>query len=313
MPGSSNPVRVFPYEQAVLKELNDKCNNSLVDMFEAACAEFTHRPAFTALGQTLTFAEIDRQSRDFAAYLLGPAGLVPGQRIAIQLPNLCQYPIVAWGALRAGLVLVNTNPLYTPRELLHQFSDAEVTVLVCLVDLLPMLEQVVPQTAIERVIVTNVFDLIEAQPAPETTLPDVITLPEALALGAGFYLPDPSTGLNDIAMLQYTGGTTGPAKGAILTHGNILASARQSGTLVEVDPDHPDIVIAPMPLYHIYGFTMNVVGTFCLGGHSGGARLAWFGRRGVWPSAKQRAPQMSPQADAGAEKGQQRQRQGEGR
>jgi long-chain acyl-CoA synthetase len=268
MPESQQEVRVFAYEQARLKELNVEGYSNLVDMFEAACAQFSRRPAFTAIGQTLTFDDIARHSRDFAAYLLGPAGLVPGQRIAILLPNLCQYPIAAWGALRAGLILVNTNPLYTPRELLHQFTDAGVTALVCLTDLLPALEQVVPQTAIERVIVTNVFDLIEAQPAPQTTLPNVITLPEALAAGAEYYLPDPGEALNDIAMLQYTGGTTGLPKGAILTHGNILASSRQSGTLVEVDPDKPDIVIAPMPLYHIYGFTMNVVGTFCVGGHS---------------------------------------------
>ena len=268
MAGSEEAVRVFPFEQALLKELNSEGYSSLVEMYEAACARFPDRAAFTALGQTLTFADIDRHSRDFAAYLLGPAGLVPGQRIAIQLPNLCQYPVVAWGALRAGLILVNTNPLYTPRELLHQFTDAGVSALVCLADLMPILEEVVPQTPIEQVIVTNVFDLIEAQPAPATTLPNVITLPEVLAAGSQYYLPDPSTGLNDIALLQYTGGTTGPAKGAVLTHGNLLASSRQSGTLVQVDPDQPDIVIAPMPLYHIYGFTMNIIGTFCVGGQS---------------------------------------------
>lgn len=268
MPEIEQTVRVFPYEQAILRELNDAGYASLVDMFDEACREFSGRPAFTAIGQTLTFADIERHSRDFAAYLLGPAGLVVGQRIAIQLPNLCQYPIVAWGALRAGLILVNTNPLYTPRELLHQFTDAGVSAVVCLVDLLPTLEQVVPKTAIERVIVTNVFDLIEAQPGPATSLPNLLTLPQALAEGAKYYLPEPGTRLNDIAMLQYTGGTTGPAKGAVLTHGNILASTRQSGTLVEFDPGQPDVVIAPMPLYHIYGFTMNVIGTFCAGGHS---------------------------------------------
>jgi long-chain acyl-CoA synthetase len=268
MARSTQEVRFFPYEQAVLKELNPEGYTSLVDMFEAACAKFPERPAFTAIGQTLNFADIDRLSRDFAAYLVGPAGLVPGQRIAIQLPNLNQYPIVAWGVLRAGLVLVNTNPLYTQRELLHQFTDAGVTALVCLVELLPTLEQVVPQTDIEQVIVTNIFDLMEAQPAPQSTLSGLVTLPEAFALGAQLALPDPSTGLNDIAMLQYTGGTTGVAKGAVLTHGNILASTRQSGAIVEIDEDKPDIVIAPMPLYHIYGFTMNIVSTFCAGGHS---------------------------------------------
>jgi long-chain acyl-CoA synthetase len=207
-------------------------------------------------------------SRDFAAYLLGPACLEPGQRVAVQLPNLCHYPIAAWGILRAGLVLVNTNPLYTQRELLHQFTDAGVSALVCLADLLPTLEQVVPETGIERVVVTNIFDLMEAQPAPESSLPGLATLPDALALGADLPLPDAGTRINDIAMLQYTGGTTGVAKGAILTHGNVLASSRQSGSIVELDPQQPDIVIAPMPLYHIYGFTMNIVGTFCAGGHS---------------------------------------------
>lgn len=261
-------VRVFPYEQSLLKALNPEGYTSLVDMFEEACGQFAERPAFTAIGQTLTFAEIDRLSRDFAAYLMGPAGLVSGQRVAIQLPNLCQYPIVAWGVLRAGLVLVNTNPMYTQRELLHQFTDAGVTALVCLADLLPNLEQVVPQTDIERVIVTNIFDLLEAQPAPDSALPGLISLPRALAQGAACELPNPATSLNDIAMLQYTGGTTGVAKGAVLTHGNILASSRQSGAIVELDPLQPDIVIAPMPLYHIYGFTMNIVGTFCAGGHS---------------------------------------------
>ena len=264
----SNDVKVFPYEQAVLEELNPEGYTSLVGMFEQACGQFPERPAFTAIGQTLTFAEIDRLSRDFAAWLVGPAGLVSGQRVAIQLPNLCQYPIVAWGILRAGLVLVNTNPLYTQRELLHQFTDAGVTALVCLADLLPTLEQVVPKTGIERVVVTNVFDLMAAQPAPDSALPGLVTLPEALAQGAQCELPQPGTTLNDIAMLQYTGGTTGVAKGAVLTHGNILASSRQSGSIVEIDPEQPDIVIAPMPLYHIYGFTMNIVGTFCAGGHS---------------------------------------------
>ncbi len=261
-------VRTFPYEQAVLKELNPEGFNSLVDMLEEACRNYPERPAFTAIGQTLAFADIDRMSRDLAAYLVGPAGLAHGDRVAIQLPNLCQYPIAAWGILRAGLILVNTNPLYTRRELLHQFTDAGVSALICLADLLPTLEDVIPQTNISRVIVTNIFDLYEAQPAPASALSGLVTLPDALAEGAGCELPEPGITINDIAMLQYTGGTTGVAKGAVLTHGNVLASSRQSGSIVEVDPEQPDIVIAPMPLYHIYGFTMNIVGTFCVGGHS---------------------------------------------
>ena len=145
-----------------------------------------------------------------------------------------------------------------------------VSALVCLADLLPTLEEVVPQTGIERVIVTNVFDSDRgAARAGDPRCLIVMTLPEALAAWApSTTCRSPSGGLNEVALLQYTGGTTGPAKGAVLTHGNLLASSRQSGTLVEVDPEHPDIVIAPMPLYHIYGFTMNMVGTFCVGGQS---------------------------------------------
>ncbi|MEH6590397.1 MAG: AMP-binding protein [Halioglobus sp.] len=268
MPAIHDDLKLFPYEQEMLKQLNDKGYTSLVDMFEQACSDYAGNPAFTAIGQTLTFAEIERHSRNFAAYLLNDCALQSGDRIAIQLPNLLQYPIVAWGALRAGLVVVNTNPLYTARELKHQFNDSGARVLVALADLLPVLEGVVNATGIEKVIVSNVFDMMEAQPLPETTLDNAITLPETLALGAKSELPPTQPEMNHVALLQYTGGTTGPAKGAVLTHGNVYASAEQSGEYVEIDPANPEIVIAPMPLYHIYGFSMNVVSNFSAGGHS---------------------------------------------
>jgi long-chain acyl-CoA synthetase len=268
MLGNHPQVRIFPYEQAMLKELNVAGYSSLVDMFEQACERYRQRPAFTALGHTLTFDDVDRLSRDFAAYLLGPAGLVPGLRIAVQLPNLCQYPVVAWGALRAGMVLVNTNPMYSKRELLHQFTDAGVSAVVCLADLLPNLEPLLPHTGIERVIVTSAIDLIEAQPAPPSALSALATLPQALSLGADCKLPDLALGMNDIALLQYTSGTTGVAKGVVLTHGNILTSTRQYESVAQVDPAALDVLLAPMPLYHSYGFTVNIVGTFCAGGQS---------------------------------------------
>ncbi|MFT6957735.1 MAG: long-chain acyl-CoA synthetase [Halieaceae bacterium] len=261
-------LRFFPYEQAMLNELNQEGYISLPDMFERACNDFADRPAFTSMGQTLTFREVEQASRSFAAYLQGARGLVPGERIAIQLPNIAQYPIVAWGALRAGLVLVNTNPLYTARELLHQFNDAGVSALVCLADLLPVLEEVVPQTGIRASIVTQLYDLMEAQPALDTVLENVATLPDAIEAGSKLKIKDCSSGMNDVAVLQYTGGTTDVAKGAVLTHGNILASAKQSASIVPVDPNVPDVVIAPMPLHHIHGFTMNIVSVFCAGGHS---------------------------------------------
>jgi long-chain acyl-CoA synthetase len=265
-------LKTYPYEQARLAELNTEGFGNLVQLFEKSCADYAERPAFTATGQTLTFAEIEQHSRAVAAWLCSATDLQPGDRVAIQLPNLVQYPVVAWGVLRAGLVLVNTNPLYTELELLHQFKDAGVKAVFCLAELLPVLEQVVPQTDIGLLVVTNIFDLIEAQPAPESTLPSVISLPQVLQEGAminaKMELAPQKTTINEMAMLQYTGGTTGVARGAILTHGNILASALQSGALIETDPAQPEVVIAPMPLYHIYGFTMNIVGTFAAGGHS---------------------------------------------
>ena len=268
MSKSDYEVPLFPYEQAMLDELNTHNYSSLVDMFMQSCRDHAERVAFTAMGHDISFSEVESMSAAFAAYLAHDCGLAPGHRIAIQLPNIAQYPIVAWGALRAGLVIVNTNPMYTARELEHQFNDSGATTLVALSELLPQIEGVLPRTGIERVIVTSVFDLIEAQPLPETGLVNVITLPEALARGAGKEPPQLELGMNDVAMLQYTGGTTGPAKGAVLTHGNVFAAAQQTAGMVELDPDKPEIVIAPMPLYHIYGFSTNVISTFCAGGQS---------------------------------------------
>ncbi len=209
---------------------------------------------------------LKRLSRAFAVWLLNDAGLAPGTRIAIQLPNITQYPIVAWGVFRAGMVIVNTNPLYTARELEHQFNDSGATVLVALTELLPQIEVVLPQTGIDQVICTSIFDLIEPQPCPVSTLSGLISLPEVLQAGEGKALPETVADMNSVALLQYTGGTTGPAKGAVLTHGNIFASTQQAAHAADLDEHAVEIMIGPMPLYHIYGFTMNVVSTFCGGG-----------------------------------------------
>ncbi len=261
-------IKLFPYEQAMLGKLNPEGYGSLVDMFLQACRNYPERVAYTALGQDILFAEIEQMSAGFAAYLVNEAGLSRGDRVAIQLPNIGQYPVVAWGVLRAGLVIVNTNPLYTARELEHQFNDSGAVALVALAELLPQIEGVIPKTGIRRVISTSLFDLLEAQPLPESSLRDLTSLPQALAAGAGRELPELEIGMNDVALLQYTGGTTGPAKGAVLTHGNVFASTQQTAEVVDIDPDVAEIVLAPMPLYHIYGFTMNIVSTFCAGGHS---------------------------------------------
>jgi long-chain acyl-CoA synthetase len=258
-----------------LAELNTENYTSLINNFDFACKKYADKVAFSCIGQEITYADIDKHSRNFASYLLNEAGLEKGDRIAIQLPNLIQYPIVAWGILRANLTIVNTNPMYTERELIHQFNDSGAKVLVVLADLLPVVEKVLPQTGISQVVVTNVFDMIEAQPLPDSGLDCLTSLPDALAKGASGELPPSMTTMNSIAILQYTGGTTGVAKGAVLSQGNLFASAAQSAkaseemlTPQEITQGVEEVVIAPMPMYHVYGFTLSVITVFLNGGLS---------------------------------------------
>ena len=253
------------FAQQKLIELNVEGFDSLVDAFDQSCAEFAVKPAYHCLGQTLSYADIEAYSRKFGAFLAGSCGLQRGDRIAIQLPNLNQFPIVVWGALRIGLTIVNTNPMYTAREQLHQFNDSGAKALVVLSGLLPITEQVIPETDIETVIVTHATDMLQAQPAPKTSLPNLVTLPDALALGAELVMPQVTMSMDDLAVLQYTGGTTGPAKGSMLSHGNVFSGMRMSKLSVFPETEGDDILIAPMPLYHVFGFTMNVIGGFISG------------------------------------------------
>lgn len=253
------------FAQQKLIELNVEGFDSLVDAFDQSCAEFAVKPAYHCLGQTLSYADIEAYSRKFGAFLAGSCGLQRGDRIAIQLPNLNQFPIVVWGALRIGLTIVNTNPMYTAREQLHQFNDSGAKALVVLSALLPVTEKVIPETDIETVIVTHATDMLQAQPAPKTSLPNLVTLPDALALGAELVMPQVTMSMDDLAVLQYTGGTTGPAKGSMLSHGNVFSGMRMSKLSVFPETEGDDILIAPMPLYHVFGFTMNVIGGFISG------------------------------------------------
>jgi long-chain acyl-CoA synthetase len=242
---------------------------SLVDAFNRACQEFSDRPAFTCMGQTLSFTDMALLSRQFGCYLLDHCGLVAGDRVAVQLPNISQFPIAIWGILRAGLVVVNTNPMYTAREQLHQFNDSGAKALVVLSDLLPVTEQVIPQTGIETVIATSATDLLQPQTLPESSLSNLVAFNDALALGADKQLPENLATMSDVAVLQYTGGTTGPSKGAILSHGNVFSGLRMSKLSIRFAIEgEPDLLIAPMPLYHVFGFTMNAVGGFVGGSHS---------------------------------------------
>ncbi|NNF16656.1 MAG: AMP-binding protein [Gammaproteobacteria bacterium] len=252
-------------------QLNPEGYSSLVAAFDAAVAAFGDAPAYTSLGHTLSFSDIDVLSARLAHYLQHDAGLEPGERIAIQLPNLCQYPIAAWAAWRAGLVLVNTNPLYTKTELIHQFNDAGARALIVLADLMPMVAQVLPETKIEKVIVTNATDLLKPGEVDKCGV-DCVAWAEVFVDGAAATVTTPDLQMSDVAVLQYTGGTTGVAKGAVLSHGNLFCAVRQGrSAFKEQDAargERQEVFISPMPLYHIYGFALNIVSGFLHGAHS---------------------------------------------
>lgn len=232
---------------------------SLIDLIEQASKKYANKTAYACLGHHSTFSDIERDSRYFAAYLQNIPGLRVGDRIAIQLPNITQYVIAAYGAIRSGMVLVNTNPLYTERELTHQYNDSGAKVLVVLSDLLPNLENVVANTRIDTVISTHAADLLAPQAQPEVSF-ETHKLLDVLALGKSLPFERLSANLTELAALQYTGGTTGLSKGAMLSHSNLIANAMQiksrlSDTLVEGE----EIFVAPLPVYHIYAFMVNLV------------------------------------------------------
>jgi long-chain acyl-CoA synthetase len=267
----------FNFARQQIEAINTENYSSVLDLFERACTEFSDRTAFTCLGQDITFAEIDKMSASFAAYLSGDGGLQPGDRVAIQLPNLIQYPIAAWGILRAGLVLVNTNPLYAERELRHQFQDSGAKAVVLLSDFVTAAEKVIPDTDIKLVIATHALDMMEPQPAPAHNLDKsvvLLTLPAAISLGegkdSGGGLSKVRPTLNDLAVLQYTGGTTGVAKGAMLSHGNIISCVAQGRNHFAEHNNESEtrLLIAPLPIYHIFGFTLYLCGNFASGGRS---------------------------------------------
>jgi long-chain acyl-CoA synthetase len=267
----------FNFARQQIEAINTEQYSSVLDLFERACTEFSDRTAFTCLGQDITFAEIDKMSASFAAYLSGDGGLQSGDRVAIQLPNLIQYPIVAWGILRAGLVLVNTNPLYTERELRHQFQDSGAKAVVLLSDFVTAAEKVIPDTDIKLVIATHALDMMEPQSAPVHNLDKsikLLTLPTAISLGdgkdSGGGLSTVRPSLNDLAVLQYTGGTTGVAKGAMLSHGNIISCVAQGRNHFAEHNNESEtrLLIAPLPIYHIFGFTLYLCGNFASGGRS---------------------------------------------
>lgn len=263
-----NPEAAHAYGNQQLELVNEHGFTSLVQMFEKVVTDYSNRTAYSCMGKELTFSDINRCSQRVSEYLINDCHLKKGDRIAIQLPNILQYPIIAWGALRAGLVIVNTNPLYTEREMLHQFNDAGVKALFVLNELLPKAEGILYQTSIETVITTSAIDLLKPQKVPASKLKNLVGLLDVLSTDEKNNGSRVELNMGDIALLQYTGGTTGVAKGAVLSHGNVFGALKITRDFFkEVEVDR-EVIVAPMPLYHIYGFTMNIVSVFLWGGMS---------------------------------------------
>lgn len=265
------------------ESLNPRGYQSLTDVLDLATEKFADRPAFTSVGRTLTYRELKEKSDQFAAYLQHHTGLVPGDRIAVQLPNVIQYPVVLFGAMKAGLIVVNTNPLYTPRELEHQFNDAGVKALVVFANMAHNVEKILAKTSIKHVIITEIADFhaplkrllvnsvvkyVKKMVTPYH-IPSALTLNEVLAKGQGKAVTKVTPSSSEIAVLQYTGGTTGVAKGAMLTHANLISNMYQlSSRLESIIDTKGEVYIAPLPLYHIYAFLIHGLTLLERGAHS---------------------------------------------
>ncbi len=260
----------------------DKYPN-LLHLYDDVIRRYRERPAFSSLGCTITYDELDRYANAFAAYVQNQTTLKNGDRIAIQLPNIIQYPIAVLGALRAGLVVVNTNPLYTERELEHQFNDSGVKALVVLANVAHTAANIIKDTGVKTVIITELADLHPSPKrqlmnfvvkyiknmVPKFSIPGAITLQQVLHKGSGVLVRPVNKKGEDIAVLQYTGGTTGVAKGAMLTHRNLIANTLQSAEIFKTYglSNEGDCLIQPLPLYHIYAVIVSYI-VMMQGGHT---------------------------------------------
>lgn len=268
------------YPEGVPAEVDVAAYASLADIFVESVRLFGPRTAYVCMDGTLTYTELDRLSRDFAAWLQDAAGVKKGDRVALMMPNVLQYPVCLFGTLRAGCTVVNCNPLYTPPELAHQLSDSGAEVIVVLENFAHVLQEAVPRTSIRRIVTTQLGDMLGLlkgslvnlvvkhvkKMVPAWSLRDARSLPQVLAAGAGSAFSPVALGHGDVAFLQYTGGTTGVSKGAMLTHGNIVANVLQARAWLNPFLDgRNQVVITALPLYHIFALTANCL-TFLMFG-----------------------------------------------
>ena len=280
---SVEKVWLKSYPAGVPAEIDVTEFPSIVTVLEHSCERFRHRPAFSNMGRTLSYADIDRISQNFASFLLNELKLKKGDRVAIMLPNLLQYPIAIFGALRAGLTVVNTNPMYTPRELKHQLNDSGAVAIVVLDNFASVLQEIVAETKLKHIVTTGIGDMLAFPKSaitnfmvkyvkklvPDYDLHGAIRFNDALASGAKRKPPVVDVGPDDIAFLQYTGGTTGVAKGAMLLHRNLVANMQQVSAWYDSTVKYgEEIMITALPLYHIFALTCNCLVFMKFGGNN---------------------------------------------
>jgi long-chain acyl-CoA synthetase len=257
------------YGERIPAEINPDAHSSVLEILERAMERFADKPAFRCFDQTLTYADADRLSRQFAAYLQGKLGVKKGDRIAVMLPNIPAFPLAMLGVIRTGAVQVNVNPLYTARELEHQLNDAGVEIIVVFNGASATLAEIVKNTSVKQVVAVALADGTSAQiPSPpvDERLINVVTFSDALAQGADLAFTPVALSGDDLLFLQYTGGTTGVSKGAALSHRNLVANTEQFKALM-ADALRPgqEVVVTALPLYHIFALMVNFISCFSIG------------------------------------------------
>ncbi len=266
------------YPKGIPANIDESAYPSLVALLEETFKKFAEKKAFSCMGKEMTYAQVDKYSTQFGAYLHS-RGLEPGDKVALMMPNLLQYPIALFGCLRAGLVIVNTNPLYTPREMRHQFTDSGVKAIVICENFAANLQEVLPDTQIKTIIVTSIGEMLGLKGVfvnlavryikrmvPNYNLPNTVTFSDALEQGKRFTIKPFPHNPEDVVALQYTGGTTGVAKGAMLTNRNLVANMMQIKAWIAPAFNVDELVgLSPLPLYHIFAFSVNCLALFSMG------------------------------------------------
>ncbi len=275
---STNKPWLANYPSGVPANIDPEAYTTLVDLFIETFEKYRKRPAFTCMGKSITFDQVDKLSMAFGAYLQS-RGLEKGDKIALMMPNLLQYPIALFGAMRAGIVVVNTNPLYTPREMRHQFTDSGVKAIVIAENFAHNLEKILPDTGIKIIITASIGEMLGTvkgtlvnfmvrkvkRMVPKFELPNTVKFKEALTQGKKFKLVPHQGTQEETILLQYTGGTTGVAKGAMLTNRNLVSNMQQIRAAMLPFLNESEIALSPLPMYHIFAFTVNCLALMSIG------------------------------------------------